>query len=292
MIDISHSSPQGDPEDDTVDLWFLPGPDIDDESPAFPTGIAPPDQAPLFDPAPWQEAQALLSVELAEVAALSGALSTRLRNGPEGWMHRLALREVANLSWWAGDRLSEDRISLWVLLRLAATGDDTQALSRAAWAIRRLTGPLDPMTNPAGFLELPPEDQRPDDRAGEAAGDLQEILDGGIGLHPIAAASRAFFAWRSIRVSPATDMEAAVIAERVGRGAVHGRLGQAPFLPLAQTGPTALRGQGPIMDRLSLWLRGAEEANLSALLHLDRLERWQIRAEMDTRDLSGRTPPA
>ncbi|MDF3351950.1 hypothetical protein HKX17_17775 [Sulfitobacter sp. KE34] len=70
------------PEDD---LWFLPGPDPEED---LPPGTAPePRRAstPLFDPAPWAAAQAGLAMELAEVALLYGALDQRLRLAPAGW---------------------------------------------------------------------------------------------------------------------------------------------------------------------------------------------------------------
>ena len=47
---------------------------------------------------------------------------------------------------------------------------------------------------------------------------------------------------------------------------------------------------GPPDRRLSGWIAGAHQSVLAALLHLDRLRRWQQRATEATADLSGRTP--
>lgn len=46
------------------------------------------------------------TVRLARVAGRLGALDDRLRRGPSGWRHRLALIEAAELSWFVGDRVS------------------------------------------------------------------------------------------------------------------------------------------------------------------------------------------
>ena len=69
-----------------------------------------------------------------------GALDDRLRRDPEGWRHRLALIEAADLSWFIGNRVGPDRLALWMALRLSGVQDDTRALARIGWAVRRLTG--------------------------------------------------------------------------------------------------------------------------------------------------------
>ena len=287
-----------DPEDleaeDTPeeDLWFLPGPDPEED---VPPGAAPEprrDSTPLFDPAPWAAAQADLAAELAEVAQLFGALDQRLRLAPVGWRQRLALREVADLSWWTGDRLGAERIALWVTLRAGSTRDTERALARAGWAMRRLTGGAAPGADLAGFLGRARIDTGSGDGDEDALADLEEVFAGGQGLHPITGAARLFHAWRALGPPGAVELEAAVLAA-CHAGAMARAPGQgALFLPLAQTGAGALRGQGEPRAKLAAWLRGAERATLAALLHLDRVTAWQHRAEAEIADLSGRTPPA
>jgi hypothetical protein len=67
-------------------------------------------------------------------------LDERLQRGPDSWRLRLALIEAADLSWFAGDRVSPDRLPLWMTMRLADVQDDTAALARVGWAMRRLSG--------------------------------------------------------------------------------------------------------------------------------------------------------
>ena len=82
-----------------------------------------------------------------------GALDDRLRRGPSGWRHRLALIEAAELSWFVGDRVSPDRLALWIALRLSGAQEDSGALSRVGWAVRRLTGGPGPEAGLADFLD-------------------------------------------------------------------------------------------------------------------------------------------
>lgn len=277
------------------DLWFLPGPELADEK--VPPGATPErshGQGRLFDPAPWHAAQCLFAGELAEVAGLFGALDQRLRDGPAGWRSRLALREVADLGWWTGDRLDVDRIALWVMLRIGSTEDTEQALARAGWAMRHLSSGLFPVEGLAAFLERAPRPMAafaPQTAPEAVLADLAEVMAAGEGLHPVVAAARLFHAWRSLGPPGSADIEAAVLAAR--HGALMARApGQgALFLPLAQTGSDALRGQGDPEAKLAAWLRGAERATLAALLHLDRVAAWRARADMRIADLSGRTPP-
>ena len=77
----------------------------------------------------------------------------RLNRGPEGWRLRLALIEAADLSWFAGDRIGRDRLALWISLRLSGVQDDTAALARVGWAVRRLTGGPGPEVDLAAFLD-------------------------------------------------------------------------------------------------------------------------------------------
>lgn len=286
-------SDQTDEQEDDADLWFLPGPREDDD---LPPGAAPRNKAPpLFDPALWMAAQADLSAELAEVTALFGALDERLWAGPEGWRHRLALREVSDLSWWSGERLTTARIALWVGMRIGSTEDTELALARAGWAVRRLAGGPPPVEDLAAFLDrrFRSSSLRDTDVAvDEPVSDLADILETGRALHPVVQAARLFHAWRSLGSTGSGPLEAAVLAARhaasmsrhPGRGAL--------FLPLAQTGMDALQGQGDPIRKLGAWLRGTERATLASLLQLERLAGWRAKADAGTADLSGRTPPA
>ena len=119
------------------DLWFLPGP-IEDEPDDLPPGPrAEPRETAILDD--WRNAEADNAARLARVAGWLGGLDERLRRGPEGWRHRLALIEAADLSWFAGDRIGPDRLALWIALRLSGVQDDAAALARVGWAVRRLT---------------------------------------------------------------------------------------------------------------------------------------------------------
>ena len=134
------------------DLWFLPGP-IEEETHPFPSRRpeARPRETAVIDD--WRKAEAANAARLARVAGRVGALDDRLKRGPQGWHHRLALIEAANLSWFAGDRVGADRLALWVCMHLSGVQDDPAALSRAAWAARRLTGGPGPEENLSAFLD-------------------------------------------------------------------------------------------------------------------------------------------
>ena len=293
-----------DPDPETVpDPWFLPG--LDGMGRADGAGNLSEEGAAscrnIFDPAAWRAAQAELSAPLANLAALFGALDERLRAGPAGWRQRLALLEVVDLGWWTGDRIAMDRLALWLGLRVGAVGEDAPALLRAGWAARRLMEGPAPDQNGwqaglAVFLG----------RAGQGAGsealsDLADLMSDTALLHPVTQAAIVFHGWRMLgqqkekagRGFPGqdvtVDVEAAVLAAR--HGARTGR-GAALFVPLALTGPGALRASGSVAKRLAAWIAGAAQATQAALLHLDRLRDWEIRARSATEGLSGRTPPA
>ena len=280
------------------DLWFLPGPMEVEPDDLQPGPRA--DRAPLFDPRLWQAAQDRHSGELAELAALFGALDERLRSGPQGWRHSLALIEVADLGWWTGERIAMDQLALWVGLRLGAARDDTQALLRAGWAVRRLSGGAAPAEGGwtrglAAFLGFGgPGKEVPDNIL-----DMAGIMGSAEGLHPVTQGAMLFHGWimlgqdkrglDGIGQGAAVAIEAAVMAARHGAGAASGR---ALFLPLALNGPGALRATGTEERRLGAWIAGATRATQAALLHLDRLRDWAAHARAATADLTGRTPPA
>ncbi len=290
--DAAHQGPRSiydvdPPEDD--DLWFLPQQDDTMSEDFLPPGPRA-DRRQLFDPRDWRVAQAEVAQDLADLTLSFGALDERLLAGPAGWRHRLALLDVSDLGWWTGDRIGVDRLTLWTGLRIGATGDDVQALFRAGWAVRRLTsgaGPSDGgwQVGLAAFLDRMAQGI---DEVPEAVADLAEVMGNAAGLHPVTQSAVAFHAWRALSQGIGQDTEAAVIAAR--HAATMGR-GGALFMPLALSGPGALRGVGEPEEKLRAWVRGAGQAVLAALLHLDRVSAWEARARAATDDLSGRTPP-
>jgi hypothetical protein len=270
-------------------LWFLPGP-IEDEPGDLPPGPrAEPHETAILDD--WRKAEADNAARLARVAGRLGGLDERLRRGPEGWRHRLALIEAADLSWFAGDRIGPDRMALWIALRLSGVQDDTAALARVVWAVRRLSGGPGPEADLAAFVDR----RDPENLAEEAepfadrAGGWLNLMAQAVDLHPISRACMGFHLWSLAGLRQHGErMEAAVTAARIaaseGRGAV--------FAPLAMSGAGGLRAAGPPADRLKRWLDGMETACLTAMRHLDDVEAWAAQAEAEMAPLSGRTPPA
>ncbi|MGX0878429.1 hypothetical protein ACSSV4_003128 [Roseovarius sp. MBR-154] len=271
------------------DLWFLPGP-MEEEPDYLPPGP----RAELRETAvldDWRYAEAGNAARLARVAGRIGALDDRLRRGPKGWRHRLALMEAADLSWFVGDRIGPDRLALWKSMRLSGVQDDTAALARVGWAVRRLTGGLGPEVDLSAFL-----DRRDPENLGveaepfaDRAGGWLDLMAQAADLHPITRACIGFHLWSLAGLGQHGDrMEAAVTAARIvaseGKGAL--------FAPLAMGGAGGLRSGGPPADRLSRWLDGMETACLTAMRHLDDIEAWSARAEAEMSPLSGRTPPA
>ena len=271
------------------DLWFLPGPM--DEEPVY---LPPGPRAELRETAvldDGRKAEAGNAARLARVAGRIGALDDRLRRGPKGWRHRLALMEAADLSWFVGDRIGPDRLALWKSMRLSGVQDDTAALARVGWAVRRLTGGLGPEVDLSAFL-----DRRDPENLGveaepfaERAGGWLDLMAQAADLHPVTRACMGFHLWSLAGLGQHGDrMEAAVTAARIvaseGKGAL--------FAPLAMGGAGGLRSGGSPADRLSRWLDGMETACLTAMRHLDDIEAWSARAEAEMSPLSGRTPPA
>ena len=270
-------------------MWFLPGP-MEEEPHYLPPGPrAEVRETTVLDD--WRRAEAGHAARLARVAGRIGALDDRLKRGPEGWRHRLALIEVADLSWFAGDRIGPDRLALWKSMRLSGVQDDTAALARVGWAVRRLTGGLGPEVDLSAFL-----DRRDPENLGveaepfaDRAGGWLDLMAQAADLHPITRACMGFHLWSLAGLGQHGDrMEAAVTAARIvaseGKGAL--------FAPLAMGGAGGLRSGGSPADRLSRWLDGMETACLTAMHHLDDIEAWSARTEAEMSPLSGRTPPA
>lgn len=265
------------------DLWFLP-PD-DDAVPAD-APLPRAERERLFPYAEWRAAEAELTADLAALCFDFGRLEERLRRLGPGARRRLALLEVAGAGWWTGDRLAADRLVLWLAMQIGATGDDAQAMIRAGWAVRRLTsGPApvapdraDAITTLLGLPPVPvPE------RVHDACEGLEDLA----ALHPVVQSVVLFHLWRVGDQGEARDIEALVLAARLG-GSI---AGAGAFMPQAIGGPAAFAVTGAAVRRLAAWLAGAHRAVFAALLHLERLERWQERAQAGTADLSGRTPP-
>jgi hypothetical protein len=273
------------------DLWFLPGP-IEDE----PDFQAPGPRAELGEtsiPADWKQAEAGLAAGLARVAGRLGSLDERLRRGPAGWRHRLALIEAADLSWFIGDRIASDRLALWIALRLSGVQDDTAALARMGWAVRRLTGGQQPEANLSEFLGRHDTENLDDtaDRFADRAGGWLDLMGAGRDLHPISRACMGYHLWSLAGLDQHGDrMEAAVTAGRIAASEASELRGGAVFAPLAMGGAGGLRAGGPPAERLARWLDGMGSATLKAMRHLDDIEAWTARTEAVMTPLSGRTP--
>jgi hypothetical protein len=271
------------------DLWFLPGPMEEEPDDLSPGPRAEPGESEVLND--WQKAEASAAARLARVAGRLGALNDRLQRGPEGWRHRLALIEATDLSWFAGDRIGPDRLALWISLRLSGVQDDTAALSRVGWAVRRLTGGPGPEMDLSAFLDRRDPENLHDDAEpfADRAGGWLDLMAQAADLHPITRACLGFHLWSLAGLGQHGDrMEAAVTAARIaaseGRGAV--------FAPLAMGGAVGLRAGSLPADRLVRWLDGMETACLTAMRHLDDIEAWSERADAKISTLSGKTPPA
>lgn len=283
-----HDDPGDDGGDE--DLWFLPGPPEDEPDflPPGPKTDEPTEAAVLGD---WQRAEAGLAGRMARVAGRMGALDERLKRGPEGWRHRLALIEAAELSWFSGDRITADRLALWIALRLSGVQEDAAALARVGWAVRRLSGGPGPEGGLPEFLGRHDPSQEITDPYGDPfagrADSWQALMRSGAALHPITRACMGFHLWALAGLGQQGDrLEAAVTAARVaaseGQGAV--------FAPVAMGGAGGLRAGGAPPLRLARWLEGMDSALLTAMRHLDQIEDWSARAEAVMSPLSGRTP--
>ncbi|MEO8245245.1 MAG: helix-turn-helix domain-containing protein, partial [bacterium] len=258
------------------DLWFVP------DVPPDPADLYPlpgPDQGRLIKPGDWAAAQAASAPGLARLALLYGVLDERLRAGPAGWRHRLALIEAADLSWDIGDRVSVARLGLWEARHLSGVQEDAQGLARASWAFRRLAGPVAPGGDLAGFLG----------RHGAAAdvADLAVLMTDLADLHPVPRAVAVAQAWRQMGDDgPARGIEAAVLAARLAAEMAPDTAGTG-FVPRAGYGGS---GGGSPQSVLAAWLAGAARATQARLMYLERLRAWQGRALASLADCQGRTP--
>ncbi|WP_108887213.1 hypothetical protein [Pseudoprimorskyibacter insulae] len=271
------------------DLWFLPGP-LEEEPDVLPPGprAEPPDTAVIED---WAKAEGVHAARLARVAGRLGALDDRLLRGPEGWRQRLALIEAADLSWFAGDRVSPDRLALWISMRLSGVQDDPNSLVRIGWAVRRLTGGPGPMVDLAAFLDRRDPENMEDnsERFKDRASGWLDVMMAAADLHPITCACMGFHLWSLAGLVRYGDrIEAAVTAARVAASDGSGAI----FAPLAMGGAMGLRADGTPAERLVRWLDGMETACLTAMRHLDGVEAWSARADAEMISLSGKTSRA
>lgn len=270
-------------------LWFLPGPIEEEPGDLPPWPRVEPCETAVLDE--WRKAEARHAARLARVAGRLGALDDRLRRRPEGWRHRLALIEAADLSWFVGDRIGPDRLALWISMRLSGVQDDTAALARVGWVVRRLTGRPGPEQDLSAFLDRRDPENLSDDAEpfADRAGGWLDLMAQASDLHPITRACMGFHLWSLAGLGQHGDrMEAAVTAARIAVG----EGGGATFAPLAMGGAGGLRAGGPLAERLARWLDGMETACLTAMRHLDDIEAWSARAEAEMSALSGKTPPA
>jgi hypothetical protein len=270
-------------------LWFLPGP-IEEEPDDLPPGprAEPRENAVLDD---WRKAEAGCAARLARVAGQFGALDDRLRRGPEGWRHRLAFIEAADLSWFAGDRIGPDRLALWMAMHLSSVQDETGALARVGWAVRRLTGGPGPEVDLAAFLDRRDPEGLGDEAEpfADRAGGWLDLMAQAADLHPITRACLGFHLWSLAGLGQQGDrIEAAVTAARIAASEGIGAI----FAPLAMGGAGWVRSGGPPAERLTRWLDGMETSCLKAMRHLDDLEAWAARADTAMAALSGKTPSA
>ncbi|MDZ4136739.1 MAG: helix-turn-helix domain-containing protein [Paracoccaceae bacterium] len=271
------------------DLWFLPGP-MEEEPDDLPPGPrAEPRETAVLDD--WRKAEAGHAARLARVAGRIGALDDRLKRGLEGWRHRLAVIEAADLSWFVGDRISPDRLALWITLRLSGVQDDTSALARVGWAVRRLAGGPGPEADLSAFLDRRDPENLGDEAEpfADRAGGWLDLMAQAADLHPITRACLGIQLWSFAGLGQQGDrMEAAVTAARIAASGGKGAM----FAPLAMGGAGGLRAGGPPADRMARWLEGMETACLTGMRHLDDIEAWSTRAKIEMISLSGKTPPA
>ncbi len=275
------------PDDDGTaeeDLWFLPGPMDEEPDPLSPLPRAEADERAQI--AAWDVAQGAQALLLARVAARFGAFDERLRRGPEGWRHRLALIEASELSWLTGRRVSTDRLGLWHAMRISAASDDTGALQRSAWAFRRLAGGPGPEPDMARFLGR--QESRGYALLSDKIAAWTAIMTEAGVLHPIVRAGFAACLWPLAGIGAGDDMlEGAVVARRIS--ALEGQ-GGALFIPVRVGGSGGLRSGDDPAERLRRWLQATEQGLIQAMRHIDQLDRWEIAARDRATRLSGRTP--
>lgn len=273
---------EGDAEAEAA-TWFLPA---DPDEVAIPAPLPRAGRGSLLDAAGWRAAEAAQAAELAELAFEFGRLSERVAAAGPGAVQRLALEEAASLSWWSGDRVTADRLALWLSYRIGAVEEGGDGLIRTAWAARRLAAPASGLGR--GLAEalatsLSEGGRADPDLLDDVAAEMA-ALEGASAMTQGAALCHL---WRALDERPdhLRGLEAAVLGARLAAGQ-----GALPYLPLTLVGFSALTASGSPEARLTGWITGAQRAVLSALMTLDRLAQWRARAVVETADLQGRTP--
>lgn len=265
--------------------WFLRGTDLQEDGRSDPARAQAATGGP--DPCDWREAEAALSADLADLVFDQGRLCERVASIGAGAAPLLARAEAASLSWWTADRISAERLALWLAFRIGAAGEDGGGLIRSAWAARRLiAGPMPRTASTAEqiLLALGTELTTRQGLSAEVAAALEPLA----GLSPVTRGCAAFHLWKRLDERPdhLRGLEAAVLGARIA-GARGRGLG---ILPLSLTSFAALTASGSPESRLAGWITGSHQAVLSALLLLDQRQAWRKRAGGMTADLSGRTP--
>jgi hypothetical protein len=207
---------EGDEETSEDELWFLPGP-MEDEPDRLASGLpTKPRETGIVED--WARAEAGCAARLARVAGRLGALNDRLLRGPEGWRRRLAVIEAAHLSWFAGDRVGPDQLALWMSMRVSGVQEDTAALARVEWAVRRLMGGPGPELDLAAFLDRRDLENGTDETEpfSDRAGGWLEMMSAARDLHPITRACMGFHLWSLAGLGLHGDhVEAAVTSGRI-----------------------------------------------------------------------------
>ncbi len=262
--------------------WFLPAEDVA-ETGGTTAPLPQSDRLSLLNSAGWREAERQLAADLAELNFDRGRLSERVAAGAGG-VQRLALAEASSLSWWSGDRVTADRLALWLSYRIGAPEEGGAGLIRTAWAARRLASP----GQGRGLAEAIATSLSDDGRVNagllaDVASEMEAVAD----ISTVTQGCALCHLWRALDERPEhlRGLEAAVLGARLAAGQA-----ALPFLPVTLTGFSALTASGGPETRLAGWISGAHRAVLSALMTLDRLTAWRARAKAETADLQGRTP--
>lgn len=293
------------------DLWFLPGEPEDVDPTAIPLPRA--DRVQLPDADAWRAAENGQGRGLAEAASEVARLDQAVKGwgsvpGGDGVTHRLALLEVAGLSWAEGQRLPVERLALYGVLRLSASDADHRDLALAEWARERLLGVRDPFQPEAYLGRVRVEEdglceinaiggmgQRPVGEEFQSLSDRWRDAVQGADLHPVTRAAFGFHLWRGLGLSGFDGViEPSIITAKLAATPNRGVADQVhlPFVPLAMAGVQGLMAGGAPERKLELWNTGVANAARAARLELDRLADWRLRAVEATADLSGKTPAA
>ncbi|AGT11418.1 helix-turn-helix domain-containing protein [Paracoccus aminophilus] len=273
---------------------------------SFPTD-APPIPAPsdrrasdLTDPEVWLRAEARLAQPLARAACALGALDAAIEEAP--WLaQRLALIEVESMLWGQGVILRREDIGRELLA--ARSGADTEGLTQARWALRRLL-PAHGSNDPArrtrdlrSFLGLHRVEigglsdaltQRPCGADfDESARLFQHDLTGFAKCHPLTRAAAALMLWRRAGLSPVEDViESATFTAIV----MVEDLASLGFAPLGAHGRQVWRSSAAPEARLQLWLTAVLEGATDARAELRRFRNWRAAALRSVAAMKGGTP--